>query len=299
MSSRGRNDDNPVEAKNNTQIRISANAIAPDTDLTLKNWRSWKVKYLSCAEVLGLPEEFLQGGARPPTATDHDIMIARSILIKSMSEELIYLVEDCRNDLQECWKTLSQYFETDSRLARRQRKNQFYALTMERGQQFSKYAHELRHLQRKINASYGQDSPSRISEDDLVEALLQGVSKEHDTIFGATIAIIDSEVNVPSYDDVVKRLRPVAATAGLEFDPESKKEEAHPAADSHQWVRTNVRDPHLLPCYQLMDSGKCNYGDKCRFSHDAKLIAHHQNLRKVPSSFANKRPSHSSRRRPL
>ena len=279
----------PNDAKENgTQIRISANAIAPDSDLTLKNWRSWKVKYLSCAEVLGIPESYLQGGVnRPRNVSDHDVMIARSILVKSMSEELIYLIEDCRNDLQQCWQTLSQYFETDSRLARRQRKNQFYALTMERGQQFSKYAHELRHLQRKINASYDMNSPSRISEEDLVEALLQGVSKEHDAIFGATIAIIDSEENVPRYDDVVKRLRPVAATAGLEFDPESKREEAHPAADSHQWVRTNVRDPHLLPCYRLMDSGSCNFGEKCRFSHDQQLIDQHRNLRKVPSSFGN------------
>ena len=263
------------------------------------NWRSYKMKYMSIMSILGITEEWLQGRevtsssaeeVKGPTTRSSSsssssaqnqgqaqapnpkhIALAYSILVTSISDELCYLIENyALNDLRGCWEAVCTYFKAESRQAQRHRKASFFRRTMGRSEPFTKFVNELRRLQNDINTSATRQD-EKISEQELVDTLIEGIMVEHRSIFDPIVTVYDQQgdENRLTFDQMVKKLKPVALRAGL--DGSQSSEEMYPAADQPRretWTYGKIPNAHSIPCRNIIKTGKCSYGNKCKFSHD-------------------------------
>ena len=277
--------------------------------LTKDNYRIWKIKYIAAVLLQGISEQHLTGATpwQNTAAASKSKNIAYTLLVATLSDPLIHLIEKYDpSQLTEAWKAVANFFKTDSRQAQRLRKTNFFKLTYKRGELFSRWVADLQQMANEINDFHKsqlsdemkQNAPNYITDKEMVDALLEGVQQEHRREFEAIVTVIDNMPHLPTFDETVKKLTPIAARAGL--DSLSNIEQASPAADQpakEPWRRVNIKNPHLLPCHTLGREGSCKYGDKCIFSHDKEIMKTYD--ARKDKYAAKPRPTHSSYGRTL
>ena len=250
-----------------------------------KSFRAWRLKYMAAVNTQTVSEEQLTG--KEPFANsaagNKAKAMAYSLLVATLSDDLLHLVEKFpMNDIVNAWKAVYAYFTTESRQAQRLRKTSFFKMYFKRGDLFSRWVADLQNTARQINEYYakqhqGQDGAEEkiveITDREMVDALLEGVLTEHRNEFDPIITVIDNMEQPPTFDEVVKKLTPVAARHGL--DQAHRPEQANPAADKPPrtpYIMARIKNPHLKPCNNMARDGNCKFGSRCVFSHDKQIL---------------------------
>jgi hypothetical protein len=267
-------------------MEVKAKSFDP-TRLNIKlennNWNKFKRLYLAICYSIGVEETNLDAAGEDALPSTKEFkkswQAAYSLLATHISDELDHLVfQHPTGDLLSCWKSIKAHFHGTSRGSRRNRRNAFNNMTMQpTGQTFSRYAALLRIERDDINEAYGDDEKERkISDAELIDALIEGVSKYHHSTFESIITIMDESKDDMTYNEIVNKMLPIAQKAGLEgegmphesnFVQQQQHERAYAMDDKYIYGR--IRNPHLQPCYNYFEQGECSFGDKCRYSHSS------------------------------
>jgi hypothetical protein len=257
--------------------------------LTATNWVKFRRSFLNIAYAAGLNAKHLTGETNLPGPTSNAgkrIPALYAMLANGISSEMDYVVQHIEvGAIVEFFKALDAHFNSGSNHAKRDRKGRFLRSTYTGDVAFSRYAADLRAEATAINACYGEEHKElRISELETTNTLIGAVRVNYKNEFSAVLSFMDMDKNDYSYADVVEALRSSARDSGLEAEPNksyinrSANVAEVPAGPSMSveefqnqvnatWTYGRIRNAGQQPCFKFEKTGKCDYGDKCKFKH--------------------------------
>ena len=178
------------------------------------------------------------------------------LIISTVSPSLDFLIMNFSpNTLNECWTGIRNHFMVNTRGVRIQLKADFFAMTMEKNQKLAEFKARIDFAARQLNAM----SPDEVvSDDDKTQVLILGVRKHHDSVFRTTLDIFEQTTEWWTFEDLYKRMIPVAKRA---------ESDGAPSTSDVQSLMVTKLPRHANGLCKDYKRGRCRFGNKCKYSH--------------------------------
>jgi hypothetical protein len=211
-----------------------------------------------------------------------------TILIQNIPTQFEFLVRDIESgDLRKAWQAVAGHFKTNTRRSTNKQLVSFFNNKLQKGKPFSRWSNELRTKQKEINELFEEQA---ITETHMLSVLLVGLLEKYHDRYNTVVTILEQQGEL-TFDKCVEVILPVANREERRGGDNSIDEAL---ATKTEYITSRLKNPKLMACFNMANTGDCKFKEKCRFSHDPTVIGAFKASPRFDKSYSKGNGSRSS-----